>query len=60
MTKKIIIAILLLLFFLGGVLLTRKYYEWQEIKVKEQSQVLLEKMTSLSRRLTQKKRFFSK
>ena len=52
MTKKIIIAILLLLFFLGGVLLTRKYYEWQEIKVKEQSQVLLEKIKKVYKVVT--------
>ncbi len=52
MTKKIIIAILLILFFLGGALLTKKYYEWQEIKVKEQSQVLLEKIKKVYKVVT--------
>ena len=52
MTKKIIIAILLVLFFLGGVLMTKKYYEWQEIKVKEQSQVLLEKIKKVYKVVT--------
>ena len=44
MIKKIIIAIAFLLFFLAGIFLTTKYYEWQEVKVKEESQVLLEKI----------------
>lgn len=52
MTKKIIIAIAFLLFFLAGILLTKRYYEWQEIKVKEQSQVLLEKIKKVYKVVT--------
>ena len=52
MAKKIIIAVLLVFFFLGGVLLTKKYYEWQEIKVREQSQVLLEKIKKVYKVVT--------
>jgi len=44
MTKKIITGIALLLALLAGIYLTQQYYQWQEVKAKEQSQVLLEKI----------------
>lgn len=52
MTKKIIIGIALLLMFLAGIYLTKQYYQWQEVKVKEESQVLLEKIKKVYKVVT--------
>ncbi len=52
MTKKIIIGIALLLFFIAGIYLTRQYYAWQEVKVQEESQVLLEKIKKVYKVVT--------
>jgi len=52
MTKKIIIAIALVAFFLAGIFLTKKYYEWKEVKVQEESQVLLEKIKKVYKVVT--------
>lgn len=50
--KKILIALALILFFGGGVYLTKKYYTWNEIKTKESSQVLLEKVKNVYKLVT--------
>ena len=50
--KKILIGIALILFFATGVFLTKKYYTWQEVKVQEQSQVLLEKVKNVYKLVT--------
>jgi len=50
--KKILIALALILFFGGGVYLTKKYYTWNEIKAKESSQVLLEKIKNVYKLVT--------
>jgi len=52
MTRKIIIGIALLLFFLAGIYITKQYYAWQEIKVQEESQVLLEKIKKVYKVVT--------
>jgi len=50
--KKILIGLALILFFGTGVFLTKKYYTWQEVQVKEQSQVLLEKVKNVYKLVT--------
>ena len=50
--RKILIALALVLFFGGGVYLTKKYYTWNEIKAKESSQVLLEKVKNVYKLIT--------
>jgi len=50
--KKIFILLALLLFFVGGVFLTKKYYTWNEIQAKENSQVLLEKVKNVYKLVT--------
>jgi len=50
--KKILIALALILFFGIGVYLTKKYYTWNELKAKESSQVLLEKVKNVYKLVT--------
>ena len=50
--KKILIGLTLILFFGTGVFLTKKYYTWQEVQAKEQSQVLLEKVKNVYKLVT--------
>lgn len=50
--KKILIVLALILFFGGGVFLTKKYYTWHEIKAKENSQILLEKVKNVYKLVT--------
>lgn len=52
MTRKIIIGFTILFFFLAGIYLTRKYYQWQEVQVREESQVLLEKIKKVYKVVT--------
>ena len=50
--KKIFILLGLVVFFAGGVFLTKKYYTWNEIQAKENSQVLLEKVKNVYKLVT--------
>jgi len=50
--KKILIGLALVLFFGTGVYLTKKYYTWNDIQAKEQSQVLLEKVKNVYKLVT--------
>lgn len=50
--KKIVVGIALLFFFGIGVFLTKKYYTWNDLQVKEQSEVLLEKVKNVYKLVT--------
>lgn len=50
--KKIIVLLIILLFFGLGIYLTKQYYTWNETKVREQSEVLLEKVKSVYKLVT--------
>lgn len=52
MIKKIIILVSILLTFGAGVWLTNYYHTWQEVKVTEESQVLLEKIKTVCKLVT--------
>ncbi len=50
--KKILVGIALILFFGAGIFLTKKYYTWNDIQVKEQSDVLLERVKNVYKLVT--------
>jgi len=50
--KKILVGVALVLFFGVGIFLTKKYYTWNDIKVKEQSEVLLERVKNVYKLVT--------
>lgn len=52
MTKKLFIGIAVALAFVLGIALTKYYYAQMEIKVEEQSQVLLEKIKTVAKLVT--------
>lgn len=50
--KKILVGVAFLAFFGVGIFLTKKYYTWQDVQVKEQSEVLLEKVKNVYKLVT--------
>lgn len=50
--KKILVGIALVLFFGAGIFLTKKYYTWNDIQAKEQSEVLLERVKNVYKLVT--------
>ena len=50
--KKILVGIALVLFFGAGIFLTKKYYTWNDIQAKEQSDVLLERVKNVYKLVT--------